>query len=99
MRQKTILIAGLCAGWLATPTWSAPSSRGNPLVQRDATYEQNLRWEASTDKTITPSKVLRWMRGLRDSAVFSGPSPAEFQPIVNVYNSRVRVLATIAYKF
>jgi len=86
-------------GFMSGVAWAASNGQDNPIVRRDRTYEQNLRWEASEDQTITPSRVIRWMRGARGAAIFATVSPAEFQPIVNVYNSRVRVIAAIAYKF
>lgn len=96
--QKFIMctaVFGLMTGAL----WAASNDHESGIVRRDKTYEQNLRWEASDDKTITPSRVIRWMRGARGAAVFATVTPAEFQPIVNVENTRVRVVATIAYKF
>jgi hypothetical protein len=67
--------------------------------ERDRSYEQALRYEASADKTITPAKVLRWFNSFLGHSVVSKPSATEFQPIVNVQNSRVRVVAALAYKF
>jgi hypothetical protein len=94
-----VIIGALILGFMSGKVWAASNALESPLIQRDRTYEQNLRWEASDDQTITPSRVIRWLQGARGAAVFATVSPAEFQPIVNVYNSRVRAVATIAYKF
>jgi hypothetical protein len=96
---QKIIMSTLAGGLMAGTLWAAPNDQDNGIMRRDKTYEQNLRWEASDDKTITPSRVIRWMRGARGAAIFATVSPAEFQPIVNVQNSRVRAVATIAYKF
>lgn len=69
------------------------------ILDRDRTYEEDLRWEASDDKTITPARFFRWVSGMRGAAVFATTTPAEFQPIVNVHDSQVRAVATIAIKF
>src|ERR1039457_1495214 len=96
--QKIILTCGvLCL--MTGNLWAASSDADSGILHRDKTYEQNLRWEASDDKTITPSRVLRWLRGARGAALFAAVTPAEFQPIVNVQNTRIRAVATIAYKF
>jgi hypothetical protein len=90
--------------WLAMTVLAlgAASAQAAPrsLVSRDAQYEQFLRYEASADKTLTPAKVIRWLRGnLQMESLLSSPSKTEFQPIVQVHDAKVRVLATIAYKF
>lgn len=89
------VVLGLMAGTL----WAASNGEGSSILSRDKTYEQNLRWEASDDQAVTPARVIRWLWGARGSDVFATVTPAEFQPIVNVYNSRVRAVATIAIKF
>jgi hypothetical protein len=67
---------------------------------RDNQYEQFLRYEASADKTLTPAKVWRWLRGnLQMESLLSAPSQTEFQPHVQVHDTQVRVIAAIAYKF
>ncbi len=78
--------------------WARPSGREGPVVRRDYTYEQDLRWQAGADQAITPAKVLRWLRGMTQTQILSSSTP-EFQPIVNVHNSRVRLIAAIAFKF
>jgi len=88
---SVLLLASLARGACAAP--------GRVSLDRDATYEENLRWQASDDKTITPARALRWLRGMRGQAVFATTSPTEFQPIVDVQNTRVRAIAAIAYKF
>jgi hypothetical protein len=83
----------------ATPqVWADGSNQGRISLMRDQTFEQNLRWEASADKTITPAKVLRWIMGLRGQSL-SAPSQTEFQPIFNTQNGHIRIIAAIAYKF
>jgi hypothetical protein len=100
VRMHSRLIARcVCIGLLTSVAWADPPSSGRTVIDRDKTYEENLRWQASDDQTITPSRVIRWMRGVRGAAVFASVSPAEFQPIVNVKDSRVRIVATIAFKF
>ena len=69
-----------------------------PYLQLDSSYDQQLQYQASADKIITPAKVMRWIMGLRGDPV-PAPSSTEFQPIVNVQDARVRVVAAIAYKF
>jgi len=69
-----------------------------PYLQLDSGYDQMLQYQASADHTITPAKVIRWIMGLRGDPV-SAPSSTEFQPIVNVKDARVRIVAAIAYKF
>jgi hypothetical protein len=78
--------------------WAAPVAKGRVLLQRDETYEQNLRWEASADKNVTPAKVMRWIMGLRGQAL-SAPSSTEFQPIFKTENGHIRAVAAIAFKF
>ena len=73
-------------------------SQGNTVLDRDTTYEQNLRWEASNDKTITPQKVIRWMLSMRGQTL-TAPPKTEFQPIVNAHDGQMLFVAAIAYKF
>ena len=84
---------------MASPSWVVAASQGRTLLQRDATYEENLRWSASADQAITPGKVIRWMMGIRGSQIFSGGPTTEFQPIVHVNNYGMRLIAAIAIKF
>jgi len=81
----TLISVSVSFGWAGTIPF-----------ERDRTLERALRWEASADKTITPQKVIRHLFGGNKNA----PLPStEFQPIVNVHNERVQVIASIAYKF
>src|ERR1017187_7133591 len=98
-RIPKMIMSMLALCLMSGSLYAASDELDSGIVRRDRTYEQNLRWEASDDQTITPSRVIRWMRGARGAAIFAAVSPAEFQPIVNVQNSRVRAVATIAYKF
>ncbi len=93
-RILSFIILSLLTG----SAWASSSNQGRTTLDRDATYEQDLRWEASADKTITPTKVLRWVMSLRGQTV-SVPSQTEFQPIVNAHDGHVRFLAVIAFKF
>src|SRR4051812_10903958 len=93
-----LLGLGLAAGAQAeTPVYTRTDM--SALLQRDATYEQNLRFMASADTAITPARVLRWMSSLMGHRVISRPSNFEFQPIVRVHDSQEQVIAQIAYKF
>ena len=83
---------------LASAAGASSISQGQTVLDRDTTYEQNLRWEASNDKTITPQKVIRWMLSMRGQTL-SAPSKTEFQPIVNAHDGQMRFIAAIAYKF
>ncbi len=67
---------------------------------RDTGLEQTLRAYASADQTITPAKVLSWLKSLAShTTLIAAPSSTEFQPILNVDNHHLRVIAAIAYKF
>ncbi len=94
----SIVILSVALG-VSQKGFARPSADHFSIIQHDTAYEQALRFEASADKAITPAKVLRWILGLRGHAVLSAPSPTEFQPIVNVNNDNVRIIAAIAYKF
>lgn len=91
----SVLVLGLMTG----KVWADPAARGRVPIQRDSTLEENLRWEASDDQAITPARVLRYLMGMRGPQVFASKSSTDFVPIVNVYDSRVRVIAAISYKF
>jgi hypothetical protein len=86
-------------GLMTSLSWSASAGQGRVAIQRDPTLEENLRWEASEDQAITPARVIRYLMGMRGVQVFQSQSPADFVPIVNVNNSRVRIIAAITYKF
>ena len=100
MAQKTVrLILGSFVICLASQAgWAYSENFGRTLLQRDATYERDLQWEASADKAVTPAKVIRWIMGMRGQTV-SAPSPIEFQPIINSHNGQSIYVAAIAYKF
>ena len=86
-------------GLMASGSQAASVGQGRVSVQRDTTLEENLRWEASEDQSITPARVIRYMMGMRGAQVFNSQSPTDFVPIVNIYDSRVRIIAAITYKF
>ena len=95
-----LIVSSIFLGLLACGAWAAaPISQGRVPVQRDPTLEENLRWEASDDQAITPARVLRYLTGMRGSKIFTTDSSTEFIPVVNVYDSRYRVIAAIAFKF
>ena len=93
-----LIVSLLLTSLLSKGTWASPTNQGRTVLDRDITYEQNLKWESSADKTITPAKVIRWMMSFRGQTP-SAPSRTEFQPIVNAHDGKVRVIAAIAYKF
>ncbi len=98
MKRILVILSSMIVLAGTQALWAAPTLRSRVPLLRDETYEQNLRWEASADKTVTPAKVLRWMRGLRGE-VLSAPSQTEFQPIFNTQDGRIRFVGAIAYKF
>jgi len=93
---RSLIISALLPAW--TLANLSDRQAGLPHFQRDPGYEENLRYEASADHTITPAKVFRWIMGLRGNSV-PPPSAAEFEPILNVHDSHVRIIAAIAIKF
>lgn len=92
------LVVGLMAGRV-----HASTSRFNSnILDRDKTYEEDLRWEAADDKAVTPARFMRWMHGSRGSAVFdtpNQPTSTEFVPIVGAKDGQFRALGAIAFKF
>ena len=100
MTNKIVrLILGSFVICLATQLgWAYSDNPGRASLLRDATYERDLQWEASADKTITPAKVIRWIMGLRGQNV-GAPSQTEFQPIVYAHDGQVIYIAAFAYKF
>jgi len=93
-----IILSSLVLGFAGRPACATTTSQGRVPLLLDQTYDADLRWEASADKTITPAKVIRWMMGLRGQAV-SAPSATEFQPIINAHDGQIRYIAAIAFKF
>src|SRR5258708_668813 len=70
------------------------------VIHRDTTYEQDLHYQASADKAITPVRVVHWLMGLTSGHTDPAtPSRVEFQPIVHVHDSDVRIIAAINFKF
>lgn len=94
-----LILSSIFLGLLASGAWADPVAQGRVPLQRDQTFEENLRWEASEDQAITPARVIRYLMGMRGTQVFDSKTSIEFIPIVNVYDSRVRAVAAIAYKF
>ena len=70
-----------------------------PALHRDTWYEETLRYEASADRKVTPAKVINWMRTLMGYTSLQAPSKTEFQPTVDINETRFRIIAAIAYKF
>ncbi len=83
---------------LIAPAFGALTSN-EVLLHRDRGLEESLRQESTADQAITPAKVFRWIRSFSGHALTTVPSNTEFQPIVNVYNGQVRVIAAVNYKF
>lgn len=74
-----------------------PSSQ---LIHQDKGLEEYLKYQGAPEEPITPGRVLRWLRGLRDNTTLAIAPPAfEFQPIVAAKDSRYRFIAAFAYKF
>ena len=93
------LILGSILFCLATQVgWAYTDDPGRVSLLRDATYERDLQWESSADKTITPAKVIRWIMGLRGQ-ILAAPSQTEFQPIFRTHDGQTVYIAAIAYKF
>ena len=69
------------------------------FLHLDSAYDQELRYDAGADKTITPTKVIRWIMSLNDPQTAHPPSPIDFQPIVRAHDGQVKFIAAIAYKF
>src|SRR5262249_46248415 len=86
-------------GVLSAQAISGPSFSSVIPLQRDATYEQNLRFTSGPDTAITPAKVLRWINSLMGHTDFGPPSNFEFQPIVRAHDNQQQLIAQIAYKF
>ncbi len=79
---------------------SAFASYGDFVLQRDTIYEQNLRFQASPDQTLTPARVLRWLAAfMAHTSFIPSTSSTEFEPIVNVDNTHIRIVAAVAYRF
>jgi hypothetical protein len=105
MRQfKLIAVAAgllICATFKAqaetTSYWRAPYAHVD--LQRDASYELNLKYAASIDTAITPARVLRWISSLRGQTDFGKPSSFEFQPVVHAHDHQNEIIAQFAYKF
>jgi hypothetical protein len=97
-RSRSVLILFVLT-LVAAPKAFAQSQGSNCPFQRDAFYEQVLRIQASPDEKITPARVLRWLNSLMGRTILSAPSATEFQPVVNVNDGRVRVIAQLSYKF
>ncbi len=100
MKKHTghLIVSLILASLLSKGAWASPTNQGRAPLDRDTTYEQNLKWESSADKAITPAKVIRWMMSFRGQTL-AAPSRTEFQPIVNAHDGQVRLIAAIAYKF
>ena len=99
MKKRARLLVGLSLlSFAMAPAYGAIPS-GEELLHRDYGYEENLRVQASVDNKITPARVIRWMRSLAGHAITAAPSATEFEPIVNVHEGRVRIIAAFNYKF
>jgi hypothetical protein len=94
--KKTVLIGFLALFQAGTACWGYA---GPSVLHLDSTYDQELRYEAGADKTVTPSKVIRWIMGFNGQTITTPPSNVDFQPIVKVHDSNVKLIAAIAIKF
>src|SRR5690242_21660282 len=88
----SLLLLSLPAG----SAWAWSSSEGRVSLLRDQTYEQNLRFEASADKTVPPAKVIRWLIGRRGRTL-SAPSTRAARPLANAHDGHIRLIAGIAF--
>jgi hypothetical protein len=77
----------------------AETSATRLQLQRDPTYEQNLRYIASADTAITPEKVLHVIESMMGYSTTGKTSNFEFQPIVRTHDRQSQVIAQFAYKF
>ncbi len=100
MKKYTLyLIAGiLFTSLLSREVCATDVGQGRVPLDRDTTYEQNLKRENGADKTVTPAKVIRWMMNMRGQQA-PAPSSTEFVPIVNAHDGHIRLVAALAYKF
>ncbi len=97
-RFNTLLLSGVFV-WMGAAQVLA-TSNSEIIFHRDAAYEQDLKIIASPDQTITPARVLRWLGALMAHTSFApSTSSTEFEPIINVDNTHIRVVAALAYKF
>jgi len=93
--MKYLIVIGLILG-VGCGTIQAAIS-----LSRDASYEEKLRYAAAPSEPMTPQRFLRWVAQLsgHPHQWASTPSDTEFQPIVNIQNDRLRIVAAIAHKF
>lgn len=96
MKQRRLILLGLTLVALASQI--AAASKTLTTFEHDFAYEQALRYEASADKAITPAKVIRWLT-LRSGGNPGAPSSTEFVPTVDMNESKMRIMAAVAYKF
>ncbi len=62
--------------------------------------QEAFEWQSHGDSSITPLKVIRWIGNkLLDTPIALTHPKAEFQPTINVQQSHVRVIGSIAYRF
>jgi len=97
--KKMAVILGFCA--ILNAGMRAWAYSEATLLHLDSTYDQELQYEASADKTVTPAKVLHWIMGLngQQTQTAGAPSSIDFQPTVGAHDGQVRFVAAIAYKF
>jgi len=95
------IIAALAFGCIASlgaqmTTYSTSSSN---WLNRDLTTEQNIKYLAGPDTSITPARVLHWMSSLMGHPILGGPTNTEFEPVFYAQNTDMRIIARIAFKF
>jgi hypothetical protein len=96
--RAALLLAPLT---LTSASFASYNEQDRSILHRDTALEENLKHAAAADQTITPGKVLRWMKSsvLGLSSTVEKETNLEFRPIVNVQETSTRFLATVAYKF
>ena len=98
MKSLRVIVTTVVLALMANTGWAGQGTHGRVQLLRDKTYEQNLRWASSADRSMTPAKVLRWITGLRGQ-LSTDTHTAEFQPSFKTENGHIRIIAAIAYKF
>jgi hypothetical protein len=96
------IIAALTFGCIASlaaqmTTYSTDNSPN--WLNRDLTTEQDIKYLAGPDTSITPARVLHWMSSLMGHPILNGPTTTEFEPVFYADNSNMRIVARIAFKF
>jgi hypothetical protein len=98
--MKTLkLIVAACVLTGSLSTFGAAQMSSRSILHRDQAFEEHLRIAANPDTTITPAKVLRWLKSMMGKQENRAPSSLEFQPVVRSNDSQQQVILQFAYKF